>query len=76
MTRGGSPAAPVREAIDAGDVQVLAHTLIADLFAAGLRVQTVAAQAPAELQPQLDEIADQLDKVIRELRTFAFEHAP
>ena len=52
--------------------QVLAHTLIADLFGTGLRVQNLMARAPEELQPELDEVADHIDKVIRELRGFAF----
>jgi hypothetical protein len=52
----------------------MAHTLSADLFGAGLRVQHLAARAPSDLQEGLAEVTDQIDKVIGELRGFAFTH--
>ena len=65
---------PPAATLNPAAVQILAHTLIADLFGTGLRVQNLAARAPEELQQELAEVADQIDKVIGELRGFAFTH--
>src|SRR5581483_3354975 len=46
---------PAPAGLDPGAFQVLAHTLIADLFAAGLRVQNLAARAPSDVQQELEE---------------------
>ena len=58
--------------LDPSTVQILAHSLIAELFGAGLRVQNVRGHVPEEFHPELEQIADQIDRVIRELREFAF----
>lgn len=58
--------------VDPATIQVFAHTLIADLFAAGLRLQNLARSAPEELQGELEEIAGQIDTVISDARNFAF----
>jgi len=67
---------PAPAGLDPGAFQVLAHTLIADLFAAGLRVQNLAARAPSDVQQELEEVADQVDAMIRSIRSFAFAHRP
>jgi hypothetical protein len=54
-------------------VQVIAHTVIAELFGIGLRTQNIAGRAPDELQQELLDLADQIDKTIREVREFAFK---
>jgi hypothetical protein len=54
------------------EVQVVAHSAIADLFGVGLRIQNLAAQAPESMDADLDEITDQIDRVISQLREFAF----
>lgn len=61
-------------AFDAAALQVMAHTLIADLFGAGLRVQRLAAQAPGDMQEDLEQVADQIDKAISDVRSFVFSH--
>ena len=58
--------------MDASTVQIFAHGLIAELFGTGLRIQNLRARADDELHPELEQIADQIDKAIRELREFAF----
>jgi hypothetical protein len=58
---------------DGAAVQVMAHGVIADLFGAGLRIEQIASRAPVELQPELEEVADHIDKVVREVRAFAFQ---
>ena len=58
--------------MDLSSTQILAHGLIAELFGAGLRIQNLRGQVSEELQPELEQIADQIDKAIRELREFAF----
>jgi hypothetical protein len=68
------PTPPTAHSRDVAAVQIMAHTLIADLFGAGLRVQHLAARAPSDLQEGLAEVTDQIDKVIGELRGFAFTH--
>ena len=68
------PRPSTEEPLNAAAVQIMAHTLIAELFGAGLRVQNLTARAPDDLQQDLSDIADQIDKVISELRTFAFTH--
>lgn len=65
---------PPPPALDPATVQVLAHTLIAELFGTGLLVENLIARAPDDLRHDLDEIATHLDNVISELRGFAFEH--
>jgi hypothetical protein len=60
--------------VDPATIQVMAHTLIAGLFGTGLRVQNLAARAPDELRPELEEIAEQIDTMISEVRSFAFTH--
>ena len=57
--------------IDPSAVQTLAHGLIADLFGAGLRIQHLRAHVAEELPPELEQVADQIDKAIRDLREFA-----
>jgi hypothetical protein len=52
----------------------MAHTVISHLFAAGLRIQQLAPGVPESLQLELHEVADQLDRAIRELRSYAFDH--
>ena len=64
---------PPPAVVDVGSVQVMAHSLIADLFGAGLRIQSLAARSPDELQQDLEEVAEQIDKAIQELRSFAFQ---
>lgn len=54
------------------DIQVFAHTMIADLYGAGLRLQNLARRLPAEAHDELQEVADQIDNVIVELRNLAF----
>lgn len=68
------PSGPSAPALDAAAVQVLAHTLIAELFGTGLRVQNLMTRAPDDLRQELDEVASHIDNVIRELRSFAFDH--
>ena len=58
---------------EAATIQVFAHGLIADLFGAGLRIQNIAGRASEELQVELEDVADQIDKAIQELRSFAFQ---
>ena len=56
------------------ELQVFAHSLIADLFGAGLRVQNLMSTAPDELCDELEGIADHIDHAIRDIREFAFTH--
>lgn len=58
--------------MDPATVQVFAHGLIAELFGAGLRIQNLRGQVSEELHPELEHIADQIDKAIREVREFVF----
>ena len=66
-------AAPQDHPIDYSAVQILAHGLIAELFGAGLRIQNLRARVDDDVQADLEEIADLLDKAIGELREFAFK---
>jgi len=61
-------------AIDPGALQVFAHTLIADLFGAGLRLQNLGARLPDDSRAELEQIADQIDKTIHDIRAFTFTH--
>ena len=62
------------EPVTTADIQVFVHTVIADLYAAGLRVHNFAGRATSDVQAQLDAIAEQIDDAIRELRNLAFTH--
>lgn len=57
---------------DPANVQVFAHGLIADLFGAGLRLQSLASRVPDEAQAELEQITEQIDAAIRDVRAFAF----
>jgi hypothetical protein len=59
---------------DSSALQVMAHTLIADLFGVGLRLQSVRGRVPEEFRQELDEITDYVDKVVREVRDYVFVH--
>lgn len=63
---------PAATASESANIQVVAHSLIADLYGTGLRVQNLVGRAPTEMQDGLNEIADQIDKVITEIRNLAF----
>lgn len=65
-------ASPPSNQIDPSTVQIFAHELIAELFGAGLRVQNLRGRVSDEHDPELEQIADQIDRAIRELREFAF----
>lgn len=60
------------DSLGSANIQVVAHSLIADLYGTGLRVQNLVGRAPTEMQDELNEIADQIDKVITEIRNLAF----
>jgi len=64
--------APPSDLLDASTVQIFAHGLIAELFGAGLRIQNLRARVSDELHPELEQIADQIDNAIRDLREFGF----
>lgn len=72
----GDPIEPDSSAApgEAADLQVFAHTMIANLFGAGLRIQNLMSSAPDELVADLESVADQIDDAIREMRQFAFTH--
>ena len=64
--RNDAPVAPPEDTIevvvaDPANVQVFAHGLIADLFGAGLRLQSLASRVPDEAQAELEQITDQID---------------
>jgi hypothetical protein len=71
---GGSGAPDDAAPSYAAELQIMAHTLIADLYGAGLRVQNLVSHAPVELHKDLEEVAGQIDKVIGDVRAFAFTH--
>ncbi|MFN0029349.1 MAG: PAS domain S-box protein [Acidimicrobiales bacterium] len=50
----------------------LHDTVIQDLFATGLRLQSLSIQAPTNLALRLEEIVDRLDQTIRQIRTTVF----
>jgi len=50
----------------------LHDTVIQRLFASGLALQAVAARSAPEVQPRLEQVVDDLDLTIREIRTAIF----
>ena len=60
--------------IDPSAMQIFAHGLIAELFGAGLRLQNLRGHVSEEIRLDLEQIADQIDNAIHELRAFAFTH--
>jgi signal transduction histidine kinase len=50
----------------------LHDTVIQRLFASGLALQAIAVRSSPEVQPRLDQVVDDLDLTIREIRTAIF----